>query len=350
MASQLTPEILARLEERHLAFLCARLVSPEAAADWRSNAPRVGEALLAARVGEVVDPAALAAALEAALGGEAVERAARPLAKRLVPLVLAELRAEKGKVGDRFTPPARAHLDALVALPGLLPDRFLREIAEQDAVDAIMRDVLYDGFKEFSERVNPFTAEWGIPSLLKRMSVIGGAMTKGIDTVKAEFDRRLEPEIRRFLAGFSRRGLRQMVDATITRADQPTSIAVRRHMVSWILDQEVASLARSADEDALALAAELGLDLAAAELARPEARARRRALVEAAVERAKDRTVGAALADLGVTLRVDEEALAAAAWPLVRTVLGSEAVKGWLAEIVREFYAAERARLREAGA
>jgi hypothetical protein len=349
MEPVLTPEILAQLEERHLAFLAARLVSPEAEASFRRNAPRVGEALLAARVGDVVDPGSLAAALDAALGSEAVERVARPLARRLLPLVLAELRAERGKVGARFTPAARAHLDALVALPGLLPDRALREIAEQDAVDEIMRDVLYDGFKEFSEKVNPFTTEWGIPSLLKRMSVIGGAMSKGIDTVRAEFDRRLEPEIRRFLAGFSRRGLRQMVEATIARADQPASIAFRRHMVAWILDQEIASVARSADEDTLALAAELGLDLAAAELAGPEARARRRAIIERAFASVKDKTVAEALADLGVTLHVDEEALAAAAWPLVRRVLGSEAVRAWLAGVVREFYAAERAELAGAG-
>ncbi len=164
-----------------------------------------------------------------------------------------------------------------------MPERLLREIAEQDAIDEIMRDVLYDGFREFSEKVNPFTAEWGIPSLLKRMSVLGGAMSKGLDTVKAEFDRRLEPEIRRFLAGFSGRGLRRMVDVTIARADQPASVAVRRHLLAWVLDQEIAALARDADEEALALLAEIGLDIAAAELARPEGRARRRALIEAAI-------------------------------------------------------------------
>src|SRR6185295_316141 len=134
---------------------------------------------------------------------------------------LAELHAEKGKVGDRVPASAHRHIDALLARHGLMPERLLREIAEQDAIDEIMRDVLYDGFKEFSERVNPFTAEWGIPSLLKRSSLLGGAMTKGIEAVKVEFDRRMEPEIRRFLAGFSRRGLRSMADAMIARADQP---------------------------------------------------------------------------------------------------------------------------------
>ena len=104
----------------------------------------------------------------------------------------------------------------------------------------------------------------GHPSLLKRMSVLGGAVSKGLDNVRAELDRRWSRRFRRFLAGFSRRGLRRMVDVTIARADQPTSLAVRRHLVAWVLEQEIAALARGADEEAIALVQEIGLDVAAA--------------------------------------------------------------------------------------
>jgi hypothetical protein len=344
----LTPELLAEIEARHLAFLEARLVSPEAAAELRANASAVHDALLAAPVADVVDAQALAAALDAALTRAAVDRAVRPLARRLLPVVLAELRAERGRVEHRVPAAARERIDALLSRPGLMPERLLREVAEQDAIDEIMRDVLYDGFKEFSEKVNPFTAEWGVPSLLKRMSVLGGTVAKGLDTVKAEFDRRLEPEIRRFLASFSRRGLRGMVEATIARSDQPASVAVRRHLVAWVLEQEIAELARATDDEAVALAQEIGLDIVAAELAREEGRSRRRALVEAALETVKGETVGGALASLGVTLRVDAEALAAAAWPAVKAALESPPVKAWLRKLVGEFYAAERARLTAA--
>ena len=48
--------------------------------------------------------------------------------------------------------------------------------------------------------------------------------------------------------------------------------------------------------------------------------------------------MGEALAELGVTLVPDVEALAAATWPLVRTMLGSAPVKFWLAGVVGEFY------------
>jgi hypothetical protein len=341
MASPLTAEILAQLKARHLAFLAARLVSAEAAAEWRAQVAAAYDTLLAARVGQVVDARALADALDAALTSEAVERAARPLAKHLLPLVLGELRAESGTVRERVPAATQQRLDAFMARPGLVPERLLLEIVDQDAIDEIMRDVLYDGFKEFSEKVNPFTAEWGIPSLLKRMSVLGGAMSKGVETVKAEFDRRLEPEIRRFLAGFSRRGLHRLVEVTIARADQPTSIAFRKHLVAWVLDQEIAALAREADEETLALGREIGLDVAAAELGRAEGRARRRAVIEATVAAAKDLTVGEALAALGVTLRVDTESVAAASWPAVKMVLGSAPVMAWFEKMLGEFYDGE---------
>jgi hypothetical protein len=254
-----------------------------------------------------------------------------------------ELGAEPGKLEARLPLVARAKLASLVARPAALPDRLLRELAEQDAVEQVMRDVLYDGLKEFSEKVNPFTAEWGVPSLLKRMSLFGGAMTKGLDAVKAELDRRTEPEIRRFLGGFTRQGLRRMVEITVARADTPASAALRRHMVAWVLDQEIAALAKGADVEAIALAQDIAMDVAAADLGREERRAQRRRLVEEAVLAAEDRTVEEALGALGVTLRPDAEAIAAATWPLARAVLGSEAVQRWLAKLVAEFYAGEAA-------
>jgi hypothetical protein len=345
MTAVLTPETLAALEARQIAFLEARLTSPEAEREWRANAAKAREALMAARVGDVIDPASLADALESTLTAGAVERVARPIARRLLPVVLAELRADRGRVGERVPPPARARLEALLARPGSVPDRLLREIAQQDAIEEVLRDVLYDGFKEFAERVNPFTAEWGIPSLLKRMSVFGGAMGKGIEAVKAEFDRRLEPEIRRYLASFSRRGLDRMVDVTIARADQPASVALRRHLLAWVLEQEIGVLAREADAEAIAIVQEIGMDVTALELDRAEGRARRRAILGEIIDGAKDRTVGEALASLGVTVQVDDEAVARASWPLVKTLLSSEPARAWIASLVREFFARERAAL-----
>src|SRR4051794_7779759 len=96
----LAPEDLRQLRARHLAFLKARLLSPQAEAEWRTNLAAGWKDLCAAKVAAVVDAPAVAAALDAVLTPEAVARAARPLGQRILPLVLRELGAEHSKIGD----------------------------------------------------------------------------------------------------------------------------------------------------------------------------------------------------------------------------------------------------------
>lgn len=334
----LTPADLTQLRARHLAFLKARLVSSQAEAEWRANLAAGYRDLLAMKVDALVDAPAVAAALDAALTPANVERAARPLGQRILPLVLRELGAEKTKIGDHVPEATRKKIEALLARPSALPDRVLRELAEQEAVQEVMRDVLYDGLKEFSEKVNPFIAEWGIPSLLKKMSVFGGAMTKGLESVRAELDKRSEPEIQRFLAGFTKKGLRRMVDGAVARSADPKSIALRKHMLAWILEQELAALMKDADAESIALGQEIAMDVTAAELARDDRKAQRRRLLDELLAAAGDRTVGEALAALGVTLELDFEAIATATWPVVKAVLAGPAVQAWMEKVVGDFY------------
>lgn len=337
----LDPEALAALKARHIAFFEARLVSAKAEAEWQENLGAMYRDLLATRVRDLVRASALCDAANAVITGEAVERAVRPIARRAITEAIALVRAEKGKVGDRVPPEARKRIAALLERPGLLPDRFLREIVKEDAVDEVMRDVLYDALKEFSEKVNPFFADWGLPALIKKISPFG--FGKGLESMRAEFDRRLEPEIRKFLQGFSKKSLRRMADFTIEHGDEPKFIAVRKRLFDWILAQEIADLARATDAEAVLLAGDIALDVAAFEIDRSEHRARRRAMVEQAIAARQDRTVAEVLDELGITLQPDFAALAAASWPAVRQALSSPSARGWFAQIIGEFYDAELA-------
>lgn len=341
----LTAAQLRGLAERHAAFLHARLGSAKAEAEWRGNAAAVYAQILASRVGDVVDARVLGDALDAILTSEAVERAARPVAERVLALALREVRAEKGRAGDRVPLVTRRKIDALLERPGLLPDRLLREIVEQDSIEEVMRDVLFDGLKEFSEKVNPFTAEWGVPSLLKRAGPLGLGLGKGFDSVRAEFDKRLEPEIRKFLQSFSRRGLRKMAELVIEKGDEPRFVAVRKRLAAWVLEQQIAELARGVDDGAAALAQEIVLDVTASELGRSSLAMRRRAVIEEALAPFADRTVGEALREIGVSFEPDVAALAAATWPLVRSALATPAARAWIDAMVSEFYEAEIAAL-----
>src|SRR5262249_37749361 len=142
------------------------------------------------------------------------------------------------------------------------PARLLREALENEAAEEVMRDVLYDALKEFSEKVNPFFADWGLPSLLKKLSPFGlGAMSKGFDSVRVEFDRRLEPEIRKFLLGFSRRALKNVADFTIDKADEPEFVAIRKRLVHFLLERRVAELCPEPDDGRAAMARDIALDL-----------------------------------------------------------------------------------------
>lgn len=345
----LTPEDLTALEARHLAFLEARLVSAEAEREWTEGLARGFADLLAAKVRDLADAKALADALDRVLTPEVIEQAARPLGRQILPIVLREIEAEPGKVGGRVSAESRKKIEAILARPTMMPDRLLREIAEQEAVQQVLRDVLYDGLKEFSEKVNPFIAEWGIPSLLKRMSLFGGAMTKGLESVRAELDKRMEPEIQRFLAGFTKKGLRRMVEVTAARANEPSSIAVRKHLLAWVLEQEIAQLAREADHQAIAEGQDIVMDVIALDFGREERRAERRRLIEEGLTAAGEKTVGEVLSEAGFTLVPDFEAIAALSWPVVKVIVQGEAVRGWVRKMVGEFYEGERARVAGGG-
>jgi len=98
-----------------------------------------------------------------------------------------------------------------------MPERLLREMLENDATEAVMRDVLHEALVVL-QKVNPFFADWGLPSLLRKLSPLASARWARRSTRwRAEFDRRLEPEMRSSCKAFSRRALRQFADFTIQR-------------------------------------------------------------------------------------------------------------------------------------
>ncbi len=341
----LTPELLSDLKARHIAFLEARLVSEAAERDFAANMETMRDALLSLKLGEIAPPDVVKGALLRIVTSETVDLALRPLVEEIGDAMLAELRADGRTVNECITPPTRKKIDQLLGRPGLVPERFLREMAEQEAVDELMRDVLYDALKEFSEKVNPFFAEWGLPALLKKLSPFGFGVGKGLDSLRADFDRRLEPEIRKFLQGFSKKSLRRMVEYVIAHGDEARFVAVRKHMAAWLLEQRLSELSRSADAEALALSREIALDVAAAELANENERGRLFGLLEQAIDKRKDRTLREVLDELGIRALPDPSALAALLWPLVRAALTTDVARAYFCRVVSEFYDAEAAML-----
>jgi hypothetical protein len=337
--TKMTRTQLEDLKARQIAFFEARLISDAAARQWREHLPAGWAAVLATPLGELVNAEALCRAIDAVARDGALRAAIRPAAAKALAELVAAARVERHRAGDLVSSDARATLDRLLERPKLVPEQLVREVLESAAIEAVMRDVLYDALKEFSEKVNPFFAEWGLPALLKRFAPFGaGALTKGMVSVRDEFERRLEPEIRKFLQGFSRTAMRETIDILLAKVDTPDFIALRKHVAAWVLAQEIGALARQLDEHGAALAQELGLDVAGLALQEEWLRKRQKDAVTAFLAAHGKEPVGEVLRTLGITLAPDFDVVAALSWPVVRSVCATAPVRGWLASLVAEFF------------
>ncbi|MFO0659042.1 MAG: hypothetical protein U0165_04330 [Polyangiaceae bacterium] len=332
-------ELLDQLKAQHIAFLRQRLTSDAARDEWKANVPKVVPALLDLKIADVLDADALIVAVDASLTSEVLKKTVQPIVRDAQRRAIEELRADKGVVG-RFVPAeARTKIDKLLSQKGLIPEKLLRELIEHDALEEVMRDVLFDALKQFSENVNPVFAEWGLPALLKKVIPLGAsAVMKSLESARADWDKRLEPEIRKFLLGFSRMSLRRASDFTVSKIDEPKFVALRQRIVAWVLEQSVRDLMANVDASSTELFHEIGYLCSAHAITLDELRKKRHEVIRAFVNEHKDRTLREALSSIGAELVIDHDALANATWPMVKGALGAPPVQAWLETLVAEFY------------
>jgi len=334
-----TRAALDELKRRHVEFLSSRLTSEQAKGEWRTNVAAILDELTQAPLGRVVDAEALEKVLDVALSKAIFDDAVRPAVDKIAKDVSAELTREKAPLGTFVSEQAQKSLADFFARPDLIPPKLLREITEHEAAREVMRDILYDALKQFSERSNPFVAEWGLPSLLKKLGPFGGGVGKSIDSVRIEFERRLDPEIRKFLVGFSRTALEDTTTSIIARADTPSFIALRRRLASFFLEQRFAELLPNAE--GLAQATRVGLDIAGHLGSNETLAAKRRAFLQGFVSTHQHKPVGEVLASLGLPAKPPSAlvtALAEATFPAFVSAIQSPSAQRWLASVAADFY------------
>ncbi|HEY4118426.1 MAG TPA: hypothetical protein VGM56_11250 [Byssovorax sp.] len=330
---------LAELRDRHAAFVIARLTDARAEAAWRENVAAAIDALLGATVGDVLPVALVVDAVERVATHHAFDAFVAPIARASVAAHVVALAREPGKAGEHVPDAARDAIARLVARPGLAPARLVREICAQDAANEIMREVLSEALAEFQAKLNPF-------GFFKKHAPFG--LGRSLDAFKAEFDKTLEPEMRRFLQGFSRRALGHFADVLIERWDEPSSIALRRSIAVWVYAQPLADAPRAVSGEAVEDATAASVAVARAWLTAPGGAARRRALAETALSPIAGLTLREALALGGAPKDLDPSVAAALAeltWPAARAVFSAPAVRAWFTSLVAEFYDSEIARL-----
>ncbi len=340
--SSLDRETILILRARQLEKVRARLRGEVGRKALATNLRAGWHAVLDAKVTEVVDPAAVAAAVESVLSDPVLSSALRPAGRVAVLLELARLREDETTLGTYVPEESRAALRELCEKPGLLPEKFVREALTHRAFEEVMRDVLDGALSEFQEKANPLTAEWGLPAFLKKAGPFGlglGALAGSFEGIRVEIDKKLEPQRKIFLRSFARRALGTMAEFVVGRHDEPQFVALRKELLDWLLDQPMKELVATVDQRAGEIAERAASAAFAHVAAKEDTKRRRRAGIGMAIAAHGRQTVREAMAAYGVVLEeLDWDALAAAAWPAVEHAMRSPAVDAWVESVIGELW------------
>ncbi len=318
-------------------FVIERLSSDEDA--FVRDVERAIEGVLATPLEALIELDRLEATVDAALAKDQVERGIRPFSRSIHLTVLRALRGDSTKLGAFVPPKARARIDALVDKKTPPNERLLRQLIEQEAMEETLRDVIHDALKEFNEKFNPFAADWGLPGLLKGLGRFGlGPLTKSIENVRHEFDKRLEPEMKKFLQGFSRRAVRRMADLVVQNSGDDKFLALRKSMVAFLYEQELRELVANFDDESGETWNAIGVDVVEHALLLESSRTKRRAAIEALLRDHGKEPLSEVLERYGFTAKPDARAIAKASWPLARAIFLGPAARERVEAIVNEFF------------
>ena len=328
----------AELRERLAQGLRQALSAGAFRAGWGALVGELWAELARTPVRRLVDRERLGAALEAALARESLGQTTLPLGRRLARLILDRLQQRGEPVGSFVPPAARAKLDQLVARDDVIPADLVRKLTQDPAVEAVIHDVLLEALRQFSVKANPFTADWGLPALLKHLPPFGfGALKSAFETRRGEFEARIEPEIRKFLQGFSRRAVQQATELTLRRQSEPEFAALRQRILAAVLERPVRELGWPADDPRTELALDAAAETVAAEAVGSVLRQELATLLDGllAAHGDADETVAELCARWGTTLP-DPGPWAAAWWPVVEAALDGEAMRRAITRAVDE--------------
>jgi hypothetical protein len=330
---------LETIREKQLAFFLERIGGQKAEREWCAHVAAAMETWLDTPLERLTTPDALIRVIDAFSTPESFARLVRPLSLAVHLEITRSLRREDDRLGHFVPPSARERVEALLARPNQGAERLLRQVLAQDAMEETMRDVLYDALVEWSEKVNPFVAEWGLPGVMKKLGPFGfGPLAKSIEGVRKEFDRRLEPEMRRFLQGFSRKALDKVGDLMSKSGGSGSWGELRRAVLGWLYDQPIRELMVDVDDEGAALAHSVALEVTEHAAALERVReAGREACRRFFSKHARD-PLRKILSDYGAAPVFDAGAVAEATWPAVKALTASEPVVNRIREWLDEFW------------
>ncbi len=300
--------------------------------EWRELLEATWDHLLATEVCELVQEDSVKALAERLIDAELMTELSRPTAVNIAKAVIDELRQDRAPI-DRFLPEeAHAKLEAALARPGLVHPDWVRAMFRGEAAEAVLNDALYRALKDFSTI---------LPRLMVKISPVGrfgmlGSAGMFAERLIDELEKRIEPEIRAFLAESSDRILRHAADFTVSKIDDPASIEFRANFVRFVLSKSPAFLLGAADDE---LMADVGavVELSARHVAEmPELVAEVHRWIDRGFGHAAGKTLAEALEIESRELRPPIDAIADATWPAFAAVLCSPQAQVWMDRLVDE--------------
>ena len=325
---------LNELREGQLAFVTQWLQSEDAKQAWLGVADGLVEHALKTPLSDLLDPDGIDDALDAALSPKSIEETILPGLDHALSTLATELSARKEPLSAFTSQEAQQSIDDWLAQPKLISEPVLRAAIQNPAAEGLMHEILYDALRQFSDKVNPFFADWGIPALLDRLPALArGPVKKAFIGMRDEFDRRLEPEMKGFLKGFCRSALTRTADLIVEHDANPDFIRLRQQVAATIRDQPIESLAYAPDEPRGVLGIASLKAVARSILGSQELRQRLGALCHEAFDAHKTVPVGKLLESHGIA-PAPTAPFAIVVWPAIRSMLGSDPVREQLGAVI----------------
>lgn len=312
--------------------LIERMRSDRGRADHRRLVERGYQALLEARLDAVFPRSAADLVVAAVLKSERLVDLVRPSAGVILSQIAAEMKSDARPL-SRFVPPeAEDAIERIAARPGLVDPRWIKAIFQEKAIEAIVADTLYSAIRDFSTVLPRFFLGL-LPT--RGLGVLGTAAGLG-GKIMDEVEKRIEPEIRSFLVGGTKRALDRAADFAVAHADDKTSLELRRNLVHFVLKESPAFHARPLEPVVLADVAVIAEAIAARVGESEEIKERARVLLDRFYAAQGAAPVRDFIAALGVKLEPDLDVIAEATWPFLDLFLQTEAVRGFVEERVAE--------------
>lgn len=313
-------------------WLRGRLAGEEARKEWRRLVEASWNHLLCTPLQTVVPQQEATALFESYLDAARIRDLILPGVRAIVPAVMARMRRDTEPVSRWVPQEAQEELKRLASAPGLIHDDWIRALFRQEAVEALMADALYRGLRDFST-ILPRIILGLLPT--SRLPGFGGAGAMG-KKILEEFEKRLEPEIKSFLAGGTQRALTRAAEFAIQKKDGPQSVKARTDLIDFALAHSASFHVQAITDERIASAEPIAEAIAQRIATREESKTILREELEYLFRLHGSRPVGDILDTIGIRSTPDFDAWAAATWPAVLAYLRVPETGAWLDGLVVE--------------